>query len=245
MSAYSKLAQFYNSFTHNDCDYSSWSQYLHTVLQRHNCSKGIDVACGTGKMTILLHKLGYDVMGFDSSIEMLNVAGRNSHNIKYACVDMTDIQLNKKVDFVTVVNDGVNYIPIRQLHSLFDNFYQLLNDNGVLIFDISSKYKLTSIVGNNCFFRDFDDVTCLWNNRLYNDRVVMDITLFEREGQHYLRYDEQHIQYIHQEQSIAQMLNSIGFDVVMRDCYTDTDINSTTERITIIASKGKQNGNIQ
>lgn len=241
--SYNCLAKYYQLFTDKDCDYTLWSQYLYAVIKSHGATKGVDLACGTGKMTRLLAKCGLDIVGCDNSIEMLTEARAQGRG-KYICQDMLQLQLPNKVQFVTIVNDGVNYIKGEQLAQLFGNISDNLTDGGVLIFDISSSYKLTNIVGNNVFYHDLDDVTCLWTNKLYSNRVIMDIVLFDKvKDNQYNRQDEQHTQYIHSNSSIVELLHNSGFDVYTCDCYSSVAVSDSTQRITYIATKrGKYNG---
>lgn len=235
--SYNCLAKYYQLFTDKDCDYTLWSQYLYAVIKSHGGKKGVDLACGTGKMTRLLAKLGLDVVGCDNSSDMLAVANAEGRG-KYVCQDMLELQLPNKVQFVTIINDGVNYIKTNMLPKLFDKVNANLATGGVLIFDISSSYKLTQVIGNNVFYHDLDEVTCLWTNRLYSDRVIMDIALFDKIGDNtYSRQDEQHTQYIHEHDCIMQYLDSCGFDAEAYDCYSNRSITNKTQRITYIATK--------
>ena len=73
--AYTTFAQVYDEFMDN-VPYEEWSQVLLTLLKKHGCAEGIllDLACGTGKMTEILAKQGYDMIGVDASEDMLNIA---------------------------------------------------------------------------------------------------------------------------------------------------------------------------
>ncbi len=238
--SYNCLAKYYQLFTDKDCDYTLWSQYLHAVIKSHGATKGVDLACGTGKMTRLLSKCGLSLVGVDSSVEMLTEARAEGRGI-YICQDMLQLQLPNRVQFATIINDGVNYISTKHLPILFATISNNLTEGGLLIFDISSSYKLTQIVGNNVFYHDMDNVTCLWSNQLNHDSVDMDIVLFEStDGMHYTRQEEQHTQYIHSHEQIMSALDSCGYDVVACDCYSNNCISDTTQRITYIATKRGQ-----
>lgn len=79
MEAYSGFAEVYDMFMDN-VPYQEWSQYLTALLQENQISQGIvlDLGCGTGKMTRLLARAGYDMIGVDNSEEMLQIADRKS-----------------------------------------------------------------------------------------------------------------------------------------------------------------------
>lgn len=236
--AYSALANYYDKLINDYCDYDKWSQYLYQLLSSQQAKKGVDLACGTGIMTALLRKRGFDVIGVDSSVAMLNIARSNSNGV-FVQSDMRTFCLNKKVDFFCCVNDGINYIQPDDIAKLFAKIFGNLNSGGVFVFDISSQYKLSTIIGNNIFYYDDDKCTCLWSNKLHKDSVTMELTLFElQDNGLYAREDERHCQYIHDAKAIEQCLRDVGFgkvDVV--DCYSTAPVKANTQRITFAAYK--------
>ena len=72
MNSYSALANIYDTFSHNDCDYESWSQYLFDIAKMGKVTSVVDIACGTGKMTQLLAKQGFRVVSSQSSSQLLS-----------------------------------------------------------------------------------------------------------------------------------------------------------------------------
>ncbi len=203
MKNYSVLAKYYDRFSYNDCDYESWSQYLYDVAKACNVKSIADVACGTGKMTKLLVQKGFSVIGVDASKEMLQEATSNCRGATFVCQDMKRLALPHKYDMITIVNDGVNYLKPEYLKEFFANLAQNLNAGSPLVFDVSSPYKLTQILGENVFYYDCDEATLLWTNSAKNDKVTLNLTLFERCGDKYIRHDEQHVQYIHTQDQLC------------------------------------------
>lgn len=217
MQNYSVLAKYYDSFTQNDCDYESWSQYLSNVARRHSVRTIADVACGTGKITALLEKAGYKLIGVDASPQMLAEASQKCRAL-FVLQDMKSLRLPHPVDMAVVVNDGVNYLKPDCLAPFFVNLAQNLVNGAPIVFDVSSPYKLQDVIANNVFFVDEADATLLWTNRLTQDSVTMELTLFERvqneaDAQKYTRFDEKHTQFIHTKEDISQALTIAGFDL--------------------------------
>lgn len=220
MNPYTILAKYYDKLN-GDCDYNKWSQYLYNLINCHfnDCKglKGADGACGSGKITIALKKAGFSVYGFDISEEMLAAAAVNSTQqgvkIEFLKGNLKNFKSPAKLDFITTANDGINYIEENSLLKCFKNIYANLKNNGLFLFDISSRYKLKNIIGNNTFSDDNCEVTYIWNNSLQNGdtQVAMDMIFFVRQGVNYLRFDENHIQYIYEEEYILQLLKEAGF----------------------------------
>ena len=75
MEAYTSFAQVYDLFM-DDIPYIEWCNYITSLLQENQISKGLvlDLGCGTGTLTEALAKKGYDMIGIDASLEMLEIA---------------------------------------------------------------------------------------------------------------------------------------------------------------------------
>ena len=69
MGAYSILAKYYDTLM-GDFDYDGYFAFIRDKV----AGEGVDLACGSGEMTIRLAKAGSKMMGIDLSGDMLNVA---------------------------------------------------------------------------------------------------------------------------------------------------------------------------
>ncbi len=233
--SYSAIAHRYNSLTTADADYNLWANYVCTVLA--DKKSGVDLACGTGKMTAQLIKNGYDVTGIDNSREMLDQAVKNVR-AKFVKQDMRAFTLPSPVQFAVCVNDGVNYLKPREILPFFCRVYNSLQNGGVFVFDVSSAYKLQNVIANNVFFDDNADATLLWTNKLGKNSVKMDITLFEKHGETFTRSDETHVQYIHTKTDIQTALKSAGFNVKqITNNYGEGKATAKSMRLTFVAEK--------
>ncbi|MDE6276004.1 MAG: class I SAM-dependent methyltransferase [Clostridia bacterium] len=235
MGAYSILAKYYDALM-GDFDYDGYFELIKDKL----VGEGVDLACGSGEMTIRLAKGGRKMIGMDLSGEMLNVATQKAKksglDVKWINQDMTEFELNHAVDFITCVCDGVNYILGKDVQKFFDRVYGALKAGGKFIFDVSSKYKLEKILGDNLFCEDYDDVTYIWSNTLGEGYVDMDIDFFEKiEGDTYRRIEESHRQYIHGIDFIESCLENWNVEVFDGETYDKPTDKS--KRIIFVAEK--------
>ena len=113
--SYTSFAQVYDMFMDN-VDYPAWSKYLIQLLKEYQVEDGLvlDLGCGTGNMTELLAKEGYDMIGVDNSEDMLEIASEkraeSGLNILYLLQDMREFELYGTVKAVVSICDSINYI---------------------------------------------------------------------------------------------------------------------------------------
>ncbi len=247
MESYERFAHIYDALM-NDVDYDKWAEYVISFLVKNYGDKKINIlecACGTGAVTIRMAKRGYNIIGSDLSEDMLEVASekarRNRLNIHFIRQDMTCISLHKRVDAVISCCDGVNYLTSREkLLKFFSSAYDALKDNGLLLFDISSRYKLSTILANNTFGENQEDNAYIWKN-IYdetNKLIEMNLTFFSRKGELFERFSETHIQRAHSVREISGALNDAGFELVgVYNAFTLDEADDKSERIQFVAKK--------
>jgi cyclopropane fatty-acyl-phospholipid synthase-like methyltransferase len=151
---------------------------------------------------------------------MLEIASEKARSlglrVPFVQQDIAGFELHGKVDAVISTCDGVNYLTAKEeVRSFFEAAYNALKADGLLLFDISSRYKLSSILGNNTFAEDEAELAYIWRNA-YDDTsklIEMSLTFFSKKGELYERFSETHIQRAHSETEIAHWLEDAGFEL--------------------------------
>ena len=238
--AYANLAKWFE-YLNDDCDYENWSQYLISHLNAFPLQTGLDVGCGSGWFTRAFSKKGYIMTGLDISPEMLDFAQKTALKEgvrgEYILGDITKIKLPRRYDFVTAINDCINYIPKSRLDAALKRVNSALNKGGVFLFDISSQRKFREKIANTVCVDDRDKVTYISFNREELDGVTMEVTLFSRNADgSYERLDETHRQYIYTEQEIVSALERNGFEVLSVEGHLGED-KATADRIGFLAKR--------
>jgi len=108
------------------------------------------------------------------------------------------------------------------------------NDEHCEIFDICSKnaqYPLEQSVAENSAKVAFERELAVF------DHVTMSLTLFERRGESYRRFDETHVQYVHSQQSVTEALKTCGFEIREISADYGKQLQSDSLRITFYTTK--------
>lgn len=194
MQAYTGFAQVYDTFMDN-VPYDEWVEYLTGLLQEYGIKDGLvlELGCGTGNVTRRLAKKGYDMIGIDLSMEMLEIArekeytydldieelddgdlenieentGRNA--ILYLQQDMRNFELYGTVGAVVSICDSINYITSEEdLLKVFRLVNNYLDPGGIFIFDMNTEYKYKDILGEKIIAENREECSFIWEN-YYNE----------------------------------------------------------------------------
>ncbi len=216
MAQYQDFAYVYDRLMHEDIDYDKWCDYIENLFTLHGVSPDTlcELACGTGNITCRMEKRGYKITASDISSDMLAMASEKVTDTELVCSDMTKLVLPEKYDAFLCMIDGLNYVLTpKAVLNTFKNVKAHLNDGGVFVFDVSSQYKLKSILGNETFIHSEYDVFYSWQNRFLEKHNLSDMLLnfFVRNGNTYKRFEERHIQRGWTEKELVFMLKKAGF----------------------------------
>lgn len=254
MKQYGNFAYIYDELM-DDVDYEAWVYYIEKLIEINDIKvKNIlELACGTGNLTIPLTKRGYDICGIDISEEMLEVALKKSEeeNIKLVLLqqDIVDLDFDLyDLDMVLCGCDGFNYITSKKdLEKIFSKIFSLLKKDGGLIFDLSSYYKLKNILGNNFMGESREDLSYIWTNYFDDESRLLEMNLdfFVKieveEGEEdnlYEKYTEIHQQMAYEDEEVKKLLYDVGFSKV--EVYGDFSFDKPkkdAERMFFVAKK--------
>lgn len=246
--SYGVFSEFYDALTAN-VSYDKVSQVLGSLLTRYGKSRGLllDLACGTGSVSVRLAEKGYEVIGVDLSPEMLSEAQNKAYsagqNILFLCQDMTKLDLYGTVDAAVCTLDGLCHLPDEEsVFAALQKVSLFMNPGGVFLFDVNSVYKHRAVLGNNTFVYDTDDVYCVWQNTLLSDGVTvqMDLDFFEpvSDAGDYVRQSERFAERAYPKKTLEAMLKKAGFTVLdVFDGYSGKPAHDTSERLLFAVRK--------
>ena len=242
MDIYKGFAGLYDNFM-ADVPYNDWAFFLDTILKNAPGNLILDLACGTGSITIRLALMGYDMIGVDKSPDMLSFAWQKSYDAQVKCLflqqDILNLDLYGTVDAVICVLDGLNYIlSDDELFEVFKRVRLFLNPGGIFVFDLNTEYKFKEILGDNLFEAKFDDDAYIWDNFYDNSSKINEYHMLFYSKHEKEPFSEIHYQKAHNLGMVVSMLLDLGFDNIrLTDGYTNKPITPTSERVLVYCNK--------
>lgn len=244
--AYGVFAEFYDRLTDN-VHYKERADYLLSICKNFSHDTGItlDLACGTGTLTLELKRRGVDVYGIDGSPEMLSEASMKAFeenlNVLFLCQKMQSIDLYGTIDTCFCTLDSINHMVKKEdVQKTFERVSLFMNKGGLFVFDVNTLYKHRKVLADNVFVFDTDEVYCVWQNTPINEyveEVSLDFFIPNGKGG-YIRERECFRERAYEINELKEMLNNAGFEV--RAVYGDMTFEApkdTEQRLYFVAQK--------
>ncbi len=120
-----------------------YGEDLLNLLQTKPGEKILDLGCGTGHLTNLIAKAGADVLGIDSSKEMIKLAKQNYPGLVFELKNAADFSFEKKFD--AVFSNAVLHW-ILQKEDVIDCVYDNLKNGGRFILEMGGKDNIKRVI---------------------------------------------------------------------------------------------------
>lgn len=241
--SYELFAEYYDALT-DDVDYDARAAYIDRLIRQYKPDARllVDLACGTGSMTVKFAAMGYDAIGVDISEDMLSKAREKSDgSILYLCQPMQALDMYGTIDAFVCTLDSLNHITDREeLVQALGRVSLFLEPDGVFVFDMNTLYKHESVLGDNAFVRETEDVFCVWQNEYAGGgRVNIALDFFEaQEDGRYERYAEDFAEVAYSYAETEAMLRRAGLKILAAyDDMTFAPPHETSQRVVFVAAK--------
>ncbi|MGM0752247.1 MAG: class I SAM-dependent DNA methyltransferase [Bacillota bacterium] len=222
--SYERFAYMYD-YLMQDVPYDGWLEFVNKQADAHSIQgkRVLDIACGTGELSLRLVRDGYDVTGVDLSQDMLMVAQEKAleMNVKLSLFqqDMSKLDSLGEYDLITIFCDSLNYLEDElDVKNTFKSVFAHLKQDGLFLFDVHSIFKMTQIFINKTFTLTDDHVSYIWDcfpGETPNS-VEHELTFFvkDEETNQYERVEELHKQRTYPILTLKEWLKDAGFEVL-------------------------------
>ncbi len=248
--SYGIFSSVYDILTDN-VEYEKIANKICSLLFQNGINGGLllDLGCGTGTLAFLLEEKGFEVIGVDPSEDMLSVANEKKYDLgskaMFLCQSGEELDLYGTVDCAVCCLDTLNHIEgLEKIEETFKRLSLFMNLGGVLIFDINTPFKHKSILGDNTFVYDMDEVYCVWQNSFDGEanatQIDLDFFIKNEDNEDFSRFSESFKEYSYPLCDILKTVEGCGFEILsLCDDYGENPVTDTTQRITIAAKKIK------
>lgn len=123
---------------------AAYADRIERLLGCNAPARILDLACGTGDVTIMLGQRGYDMIGLDCTPAMLSVAlelsRRKPNHVKWVCADMRTIEYSHEMDCVLLRDVIFSIFESKKDDSdLIARISRALKPGGLCLFEVYNK----------------------------------------------------------------------------------------------------------
>ena len=239
---YAELAEIYDRIM-SHVDYNDWANYISSIFKKFDIKVNdiLEIACGTGNLSVILHGRGYNVTSTDLSLNMLQCARNkfieNKMPLKLLVSDMSSLPIKANYDAVICLYDSVNYLLEPELLlKAFSGVADSLKKGGIYIFDICTIKNSRLFFSNHVISEDFGDIsyerTCLY----YHADRIQENSFNITKGSESIY--EKHLQKIYKISEIKNIIPSGEFKLLgVFDDMSFNDGSEDSERVHFVLKR--------
>ena len=211
---YDILAKHYDSLVKDE---HATTSYVDFTKANSNGKKILELACGSGEISLALAKAGFTILASDNSQAMLDVAYEKDeeHLVAYKWMDMTNMDILETFDTILCYCDSINYLEYSNLATLFHCVYERLNKQGVFLFDMHTPERLEEFAEEFYEAGVVDGIEFVWNIQSEDTSLYHNFVFYDTQG---AASYEHHVQNVFEVNKVEQLLEKCGFCVTI---YTD------------------------
>ncbi|GHH97071.1 class I SAM-dependent DNA methyltransferase [Neobacillus kokaensis] len=253
--SYKQFAYLYDELM-SEAPYDEWVRFVKEKLVSYSSLNDsspteplriLDLACGTGELSVRFAKEEFQVIGVDLSEDMLMVAKKKADTeglaIPFYQQDMVELEGLGQFDVIGIFCDSLNYLKSeQQVRDTFSRAAAHLQQGGLLIFDVHSLYKVNEVFLEQTYAFSDDPISYIWNSFPGDDpnSVEHELSFFvldEKTGK-YDRIDELHYQRTYSVEQYSGWLEEAGFKLLEVNAdFEHIAPQADSERIFYIAEK--------
>ena len=230
-------SEYYHSL-YKDRDYTEAENFVQKMAE-HLVPRAtdliLDLACGKGRHSIHLNKMGYTVEGCDYSANSIKKAKESENDkLHFYKHDMRE-PLPKKYDYILNLFTSFGYFNTEEEHlTTLTHLYNGLQDNGTLVIDyMNVDYVLNQLVHKETTMKD--GIEFHIKRELSEGKIVKHIAFEVEDGWHYHKEKVSALRL----EDFTQWLEHVGF--TLKETFGDYNLGSfdtlSSPRLILVAQK--------
>ena len=161
-------------------------------------------------------------------------------SVRFACQDMTELELGEEVDCILSLCDSMNYLTEDgQLEDAFKSIAQHMKQESLFLFDMNTEYKFKEVLGQNVFGSAEEHAAYIWENDYDEEEKINEyyVSFFiENEEGLYERIEEFHYERAYSMEEIEEGLQAAGMELIeVMDGYSFDAPHEESERLLFAA----------
>ncbi len=174
----------------------------------------VELGCGSGASAAVLTAAGFDVLGIDSSQEMVALARGNAPQARFVVGSFVEAELPRCIA-VTAFGEVLNYLTDERrapaaVRRTAARVHAALQPGGVFLLDVAGPGRARGTERRWAAGEDWAVLTES-EERRSPPTLTRRITAFRRAGALYRRTEETHVQRLHRASEVLALLRDAGF----------------------------------
>lgn len=220
------------------------AMYIHSQLLNIRKVDLLDLACGTGNLSIEFAQLGYNVTGVDVSEKMLSVAEKKAQekslNIEFVNQNFQNFNyVPDAFDVVICSSFAFNYILEEEsLAEVFCAVHKTLRKNGLFAFDMVYPHLVENHFRKQPCLLKNNEIEITTNFQWdISKKEVYRIQFLFKELSTSLEIVENHVGRTYEEQKIINLLQTLGFEIIIESEQRNFFLNGNNDLFQILVKK--------
>ena len=223
----------------DDIDYDAWADFILEVVTSRGWEGGrlLELGCGTGNATYPFVERGFEVVGLDSSAEMLAVAKAKLPEVEFVSADFTTFELNTPFSLVYSVFDSLNNLLTKEaFSSMAVSVYRGLESGGFFIFDVNTTEGLRDLERSGLTEGWAGEVYYRWEHSFDERTGLGKVEAYCEDSE--TSFTEVHFERPYDAPELDRLLKDVGFTEVEALSYPAGGVAAEDEvRVWVVARK--------
>lgn len=244
MASYETFAKIYDEVM-DESLYLDWLDFTCRHLRKDQ-QQVLELACGTGILSVELANLGFNVCGLDLSEDMIKLAKERineaDEKLSFKTGDMLHLEDKNSFDVVTCYSDSICYMSDEKaVTQVFKGVYDALKEKGTFIFDVHSIHQIEEEFLEYSYHYQTDDFAFLWESYPGEHEFSVEhfLTFFVSDSKgKFDRFDELHEERTYEMSQYKTLLKQAGFNTVkVYADFEDVEPNELSKRWFFVCQK--------